>query len=90
MQKTARSLSNARVISLMFDGATDFSIFENEIVYSRFVYNGIYKILLVKIQDVKITHTAGVLEAIETSLDSLHDNLNWKEKLIATGSDGQM
>lgn len=90
MQKTARFLSNARVISLMFDGATDFSIFENEIVYSRFVYNGIYKILLVKIQDVKITHTAGVLEAIETSLDSLHDNLNWKEKLIATGSDGQM
>lgn len=68
-KKTARSLSNARVISIMFDRATDFSICENEIVYSMFVYNGISKILLIKIQDVKLTHTAGVLEAIETSLD---------------------
>lgn len=29
-----------------------------------------------------------MFEAIETSLDSLSDNWNWKEKLIAIGSDG--
>lgn len=68
-KKRPDHLSNARIISIMFDRATDFSICENEIVSSMFVYNGISKILLVKIQDVKLTHTAGVLEAIETSLD---------------------
>lgn len=72
----------------MFDGATDVSICENEIVYARFVDNVIPKYLFVKIQDVKHAHAAGVLEAIETSLDSFNDNWNWKEKLIATGSDG--
>lgn len=61
---------------------------QNEIVYARFVENGIPKNLFVKIQDVKHAHAAGVFEAIETSLDSLSDNWNWKEKLIATGSDG--
>lgn len=70
MQETARSLSNARVISIMFDGATGVSICENEIVYARFVENGIPKNLFVKIQDVKHAHAAGVFEAIETSLDS--------------------
>lgn len=81
MQKTARSLSNARVISIMFDGATNVSICENEIVYARFVENGIPKNSFVKFQDVKHAHAAGVFEAIETSLDSLSDNWNWEEKI---------
>lgn len=87
-QETARSLSNARVLSIMFDGATDVSICENEIVYARFVDNGIPKFLYMKIQDVEHVHAAGVLEAIEKSLDGIQEKWNWKEKPIATGSDG--
>lgn len=72
----------------MFDGATNVSICENEIVYARFVDNGIPKFLYMKIQDVEHVHVAGVLEAIEKSLDGIQEEWNWKEKLIATGSDG--
>ncbi|XP_056001881.1 zinc finger protein 862-like [Ostrea edulis] len=72
----------------MFDGATDVSICKNEIVYARFVDNGVPKVLYVKIQDVEHAHAAGVLEAIEKSLDGIQEEWTWKEKLIATASDG--
>lgn len=46
MQETAGSLSNARVISIMFDGATDVSICENEMFMPGLLRMGYLKICL--------------------------------------------
>lgn len=44
--------------------------------------------MYVKTQPVKHAHADGILEAIETSMDSIDPGWEWKHRLIATGSDG--
>lgn len=50
--------------------------------------DGIPRNKYVKTQAVKHAHAEGVLEAIETSMDSIDPGWDWKRRLIATGSDG--
>lgn len=83
-------LTNARVLSIMFDGATDVSVSENEIVYARVVEQGVPRNVYVKINSVAHAHAEGVLGAITSAMDSVtvEPAWDWKQKLIATGSDG--
>ena len=81
-------VKNSRVLSIMFDGATDVSISENEIVYARIVDKGVPRNIFVQITAVKHAHAEGVLGAIESSMNSIDPGWDWKQKLIATGSDG--
>lgn len=69
----------------MFDGATDVSVCENEIVYAQVVVEGVPHCVYIKTQPVEHAHAEGVLGAIETAMSSVDD---WKNKLIATGCDG--
>jgi hypothetical protein len=86
--KTITFIKNARVFSVMFDGATDVSVSENEIIYARVVEKGIPQNVFVQIGAVEHAHAEGVLSTIDKAMDSIDPGWNWKLKLIATGSDG--
>ncbi|KAH3835263.1 hypothetical protein DPMN_108611 [Dreissena polymorpha] len=60
----------------------------NEIVYARFVHEGIPKNAFVSIKAVEHTHPEAVLGAIESAIDTIDPGWDWKPKLITTGSDG--
>jgi hypothetical protein len=83
-----KGLKDARVLSIMFDGATDIAVCENEIIYARFIDQGEVRNVYVGIKAVEHAHAEGVLAAIESAMDGIVDGWNWKERLIATGSDG--
>ena len=81
-------LKETNVFSILFDGATDVSISENEIVYARIVEEGIPRNVFVNICAFEHAHAEGVLRAIESAMDNVDPGWEWKSKLIATGSDG--
>ncbi|XP_014669372.1 PREDICTED: uncharacterized protein LOC106810507 [Priapulus caudatus] len=78
-------LNQSRVLSIMFDGATDVSVCENELVYARVIEDGVPKCVYVKMKAVEHAHAEGVLGAIEGAMSNIE---GWKDKLIATGCDG--
>ena len=73
----------------MFDGATDVSVTKHEFVYTRVLQNGKSQNVNVKLQPVEHAHADGVMAAIDTAMNST-GTPNWKEKLVATGSDGAL
>ena len=60
------SLSTAKFISIMADGATDVSCLEAEIVYVRFVSGGAPKTCYVKLAEVESAKAPEILEAIKS------------------------
>lgn len=52
------------------------------------IVHGIPQNLYVNVEPVEHAHAEGVLGAIEKSMASVDPGWNWKEKLVATGSDG--
>ena len=80
------SLSTAKFISIMADGATDVSCLEEEIVYLRFVSGGAPKTCYVQLAEVESAKASGILKAIKSVIDII--NPQWMQKLISTGTDG--
>ncbi len=78
---------NARVISICYDGATDCSVTEVEMVYVRLLDNGMPRSFYLKIVDVEHAHADGVYTAVNSAFEDL-GMPDWKEKTVAAGSDG--
>ncbi|XP_052259994.1 zinc finger protein 862-like [Dreissena polymorpha] len=82
-------LKNARVLFIMFDGATDVAVCENEIVYAHVVDEKAPRNVFVSIVNIENAHAEGVLAGIVYGMESVDEKgWHWKEKLIAMGSDG--
>ncbi|KAJ8026207.1 hypothetical protein HOLleu_33990 [Holothuria leucospilota] len=81
------AINNARVFSVIYDGATDASVTEVEIVYCRYVRDGKPLNCFVNLHEVEHAHAEGVFSAIDNAMVSAGIE-NWKEKLVGTGSDG--
>ena len=62
----------------MFDGATDVSVTEHELVYTRVLQNGKPQNVYVKFQPVQHAHADGVMAATDTAMNST-GTPNWKE-----------
>ncbi|KAM3850348.1 zinc finger protein 862-like [Diretmus argenteus] len=86
-QSIVTSLRNSTAISILFDGATDNSVQEVEVVYARYVNNGEPKTVFFSLQPVKHAHAQRIYEAIEQAfVDNRIDD--WKEKLVGMACDG--
>jgi len=81
-----KAIGSSRVLSVMYDGATDSSVTEVEIVYCRFLKNGHPVNCFVNLIDLQHAHADGVFDAIDRGMISA--GVNWKEKLVGVGSDG--
>jgi len=75
------SLSTAKFISIMADGATDVSCLEEEIVYVRFVSGGAPKTCYVELAEVESAKASGILKAIKSVMDKIDPQ--WMQKLIS-------
>lgn len=65
---------------MMFDGATDTSVCENEIIYARYVDQGVARNVYISIEAVEHAHAAGGLAAIESAMNKVDEGWNWKER----------
>ncbi len=72
---------------MLYDGATDSSITEVEIVYIRFLQHGSPKDVLVGLQELEHAHADGVFEAITRAMEDFIGP-NWLDKVVGIGSDG--
>ncbi|XP_052778454.1 zinc finger protein 862-like [Mya arenaria] len=81
------ALQEAKSISVMFDGATDCSVSEVEIIYCRLVKDGVPREYFVGLQELEHAHSNGVFSAINEAMIKFgcHD---WLDKLVGAGSDG--
>ena len=82
-----QSIANVNVLSIMFDGATDSSVSEVEIIYCRFLEHGQPRDVLVGLTDIEHAHAEGVFEAIDRAMRSFAGE-DWISKLIGAGCDG--
>lgn len=80
-------INNARVFSVIYDGATDSCITEIEIVYCRYLRDGKPTNCFVNLHEVEHAHADDVFSAIDTAMVSAGIE-DWKEKLVGVGSDG--
>ncbi|XP_022808200.1 zinc finger protein 862-like [Stylophora pistillata] len=86
-EEQAAIIKNARFLSVLADGSTDFSVTEEEIVYVRCALPSAETITFyVGLKEVPSAKAPGILHAIETVMDEKDEH--WKEKLISTGTDG--
>ncbi|KAH3821179.1 hypothetical protein DPMN_122940 [Dreissena polymorpha] len=76
-------LKNARVLSIMFDGATDVAVCENEIVYARVVDEGATRNVFVSIVNIEHAHAEGVLAGFESGMESV-DEEGWNWTVLVT------
>ena len=74
------------MIAVLFDGATNCSILEVEIVYTRIVKDGHVREFFTSLEDIQHANAEGVFQAVERAL--LKEEPNWKDKIIGAGSDG--
>ena len=82
-----QKIRDANVISVLFDGSTDSSVKEIELVYVRLLENGIPNNVYFRLAHIDDASAEGVLRAIEGVFESA-ELFDWKEKLVAIGSDG--
>ncbi|XP_070559090.1 zinc finger protein 862-like isoform X2 [Ptychodera flava] len=82
-----QAVSESKVLSIVFDGATDSSISEVELVYCRILDKGYPRDILVGLEDLQHAHADGVFDAIGRAMQSFAGE-NWLDKLVAAGSDG--
>ena len=81
-------VNNAKFISLLYDGATDASVTEVEIIYVRFLDEDIGpRTCYVALTDVDHAHAEGVFHAITNKLDEI-GIVDWQDRLVGLGSDG--
>ena len=86
-EKINETISDAEVLTVLYDGATDASVGEVEIVYVRVIRAGEVKEFFCGLTDIEHAHAQGVFQAVDKALtDKVGEN--WKAKLIGAGSDG--
>ena len=81
------SIREADAISVLFDGATDASVTEVEVVFVRYVKDGTPTTSYLSLQGVQHANAQGVYEAIDRAFTS-HGLEGWKDKLVGVGCDG--
>lgn len=79
-------IANCKALSIMYDGATDCSVSEVEIVYCRMLDNGYPKDFFVGLEELEHAHADGVFSAIDKAMTD-NVSIHWKEKLVGAGSD---
>jgi hypothetical protein len=80
-------IENCKALSIMYDGATDTSVSEVEIIYVRLLQDGYPKDYFMGLVDLEHAHADGVFTAIDTAMNN-HGSIHWKEKVVGGGSDG--
>ena len=83
----ARALREATVISVMFDGATDKSTEEVEVVYVRYLKDGEPQTRYLSLQPLQHAHAQGVYDAINNAFKH-HGIEDWQNKVVGIGCDG--
>ena len=85
-QKLAETINAARFITILSDGSTDVSVYENEIIYVRFAAQGEPHTMFVSIVRVPKADANGIFRAISGALDEL--NVDVKHKIVCFTADG--
>ncbi|ROI96431.1 Zinc finger protein 862 [Anabarilius grahami] len=88
-RKVKEEISANKFISIMADGSTDSSVMEEELVYTRMSRAGKVKVQFVGIQALKKADAACITDAICSQMSAVSGGEEeWKEKLVACGTDG--
>lgn len=85
----SEKLNNAspRFFSAMADGSTDSGIIEQELLFVRFLDNGLPVNRFLTVQSVKHANADGILQAIDNGFNYANV-INWKDGLVGFGADG--
>ena len=84
---TDNILQGARFIGICFDGSTDSSVHEVEVIFFTSLENGDPVTHYCSLEDVKHAHAAGVFEAISNGF--LQRGLpDWLQKVVGLSADG--
>ena len=74
-------------MGLMFDGATDTSVLEVELVYVRYVINGQARNQYLRCQPLDHAHADGVFHAIDRAFRDIGID-EWRSTIVGVGCDG--
>ena len=80
-------IADAPILSVLFDGATDVSVTEVEIIYVRIVKNGEVKEYFCGLGNLEHANAEGVFQAIDRCLQGC-GVLDWRNKIVGAGSNG--
>ena len=80
-------IKKADIMSIFFDGATDNSVAEQEIIYGRYLKLGKPHDVYLGIHECSHVHADGVYASINKVLTDVVGE-EWREKVIAAGCDG--
>ena len=85
----SEKLNNAspRFFSAMADGSTDSGIIEQELLFVRYLNNGLPVNRFLTVQSVKHANADGILQAIDNGFNYANV-MNWKDGLVGFGADG--
>ena len=85
----SEKLNNAspRFFSAMADGSTDSGIIEQELLFVRYLNNGLPVNRFLTVQSVKHANADGILQAIDNGFNYANV-INWKDGLVGFGADG--
>lgn len=73
----------------MCDGSTDSAVLEQELVYARFLDNGLPVSKFVSIQELKAGNASGIIDGLDAAFEHVgFSPSEWREHLVAFGADG--
>lgn len=88
MEEKRLKSKDAQFYSILSDGSTDSSIIEEEIVYARYVIQGEIFVRFLGLQSVPKADASTIAEAISTVVDNVLQLPDWKDRVVAYGTDG--
>jgi hypothetical protein len=74
-------IENCKALSIMYDGATDTSVSEVEIIYVRLLQDGYPKDYFVGLVDLEHAHADGVFTATDTAMNN-HGSVHLPDKCV--------
>ena len=87
MTETLLYLQTCTMFGIMFDGATNKSVTEMELVYARLVVDGQVRNMYVCVRPLQDAHAKGIYGVINEAFIDLGVN-NWQSKVVGVGCDG--
>ena len=87
MSTTFNEITNCSMMGIMFDGATDWSVCEVELVYVRYVIGGQARNQYLRCQPIEHAHADGIFGAIDQAFRDVGVE-NWRSKVVGVGCDG--
>ena len=85
-QQFVSSVNNAKFLSVICDGATDSSVQEEEIIYTRVCHNGSITTGFLAIGSPERADATGIVKIITDSLNDAGIK-NWEKNIVGVGSD---